>query len=117
MQVGYKSADAAVWSSKGRPMAADTIGQGGGAVPRASADPQSGLSIVVPLHNEANSLSVLHARIIEQGRALRSARNLATEVVYVDDGSSDATLEAARALAPMASMSRSSRCHAISARR
>ena len=81
-------------------MAADTIGQGGGAVPRASADPQSGLSIVVPLHNEANSLSVLHARIIEQGRALRSARNLATEVVYVDDGSSDATLEAARALAP-----------------
>ncbi|HKN11179.1 MAG TPA: glycosyltransferase family 2 protein [Pseudomonadota bacterium] len=81
-------------------MAADTIGQRGGAVPRASAEARPGLSIVVPLHNEANSLSVLHARIIEVARALRSARNLATEVVYVDDGSSDATLEAARALAP-----------------
>jgi glycosyltransferase involved in cell wall biosynthesis len=43
---------------------------------------------------------VLHTRIIEQARRLRSARNLATEVVYVDDGSSDATLAAARALAP-----------------
>jgi polyisoprenyl-phosphate glycosyltransferase len=81
-------------------MAADTIGQGGGAVPRASAEARPGLSIVVPLHNEANSLSVLHTRIIEQARRLRSARNLATEVVYVDDGSSDATLAAARALAP-----------------
>jgi glycosyltransferase involved in cell wall biosynthesis len=81
-------------------MAADTIGQGGGAVPRASAEARPGLSIVVPLHNEANSLSVLHERLIEQARSLRSARNLATEVVYVDDGSSDATLAAARALAP-----------------
>ncbi len=69
-------------------------------MPRASAEARPGLSIVVPLHNEANSLSVLHTRIIEQARRLRSARNLATEVVYVDDGSSDATLAAARALAP-----------------
>jgi polyisoprenyl-phosphate glycosyltransferase len=81
-------------------MAADTIGQGGTALPRASAEVRSGLSIVVPLHNEANSLSALHERLIEQARSLRSARNLATEVVYVDDGSSDATLAAARALAP-----------------
>jgi glycosyltransferase involved in cell wall biosynthesis len=69
-------------------------------VPRAGAEAQSGLSIVVPLHNEANNLSALHTRIIEQARSLRSARKLATEVVYVDDGSSDATLAAARALAP-----------------
>jgi polyisoprenyl-phosphate glycosyltransferase len=81
-------------------MAADTIGQGGAAVPRAGAEAQSGLSIVVPLHNEASNLSALHTRIIEQARSLRSARKLATEVVYVDDGSSDATLAAARALAP-----------------
>src|SRR5215468_7040649 len=61
---------------------------------------QTGLSIVVPLFNEADNLPALHGRIIEVGRALKAARGLATEVVYVDDGSRDATLAVARELPP-----------------
>jgi glycosyltransferase involved in cell wall biosynthesis len=64
--------------------------------PRGSAD--AGLSIVVPLFNEAGNLAALHARIVGVARALRSARGLTTEVVYVDDGSRDATLAVAREL-------------------
>src|SRR5262252_6724874 len=71
-------------------------GAGASARPRGWAD--AGLSIVVPLFNEANSLATLHARIVEVARALKATRGLATEVVYVDDGSRDATLAAARAL-------------------
>jgi glycosyltransferase involved in cell wall biosynthesis len=60
---------------------------------------ESGLSIVVPLFNEADNLSTVHARIVEVARRLKSVRSLATEVVYVDDGSRDATLTIARHLA------------------
>ena len=65
---------------------------------RADAVPQSGLSIVVPMLNEMRNLSALHARIAETARRLKAARNLATEVVYIDDGSRDGTLAAAQAL-------------------
>ena len=57
-----------------------------------------GLSIVVPLFNEASGLASLHARILDVARRLKSARGLALEIVYVDDGSRDATDEVARAL-------------------
>jgi len=70
----------------------------GSAAARPRAFSEAGLSIVVPLFNEANSLATLHARIVEVARALKATRGLATEVVYVDDGSRDATLAAARAL-------------------
>ncbi len=63
-----------------------------------AAPPQAGLSIVVPLFNEVNNLAALHGRLVEVARRL-AARDLATEVVYVDDGSRDATLAAARGLA------------------
>jgi glycosyltransferase involved in cell wall biosynthesis len=56
------------------------------------------LAIVVPLYNEANNLTALHECLAEVARNLRSRRGLATEAVYVDDGSSDGTLTAARAL-------------------
>jgi len=59
-----------------------------------------GLAIVVPLFNEANNLAGLHKRLVEVARRLRTARGLAIEVVYVDDGSSDGTLAQARALPP-----------------
>jgi polyisoprenyl-phosphate glycosyltransferase len=59
---------------------------------------QTGVSIVVPLFNEAGNLAALHGRIIEVARALKARRGLATEVVYVDDGSRDATLAVAREL-------------------
>src|SRR5271155_337980 len=57
-----------------------------------------GLSIVVPLYNEAASLARLHARLVEVARKLAATRSLACEVVYVDDGSRDGTLAIAREL-------------------
>jgi len=57
-----------------------------------------GLSIVVPVHNEAAGLPALHARIAEAVARLTSARALAVEIVYVDDGSSDQTAAIARDL-------------------
>jgi polyisoprenyl-phosphate glycosyltransferase len=71
-------------------------------MPRAGTGPgagaEAGLSIVVPLYNEAGGLAALHERIAEVARHLKRARGLAVEVVYVDDGSRDATLEVARGL-------------------
>jgi glycosyltransferase involved in cell wall biosynthesis len=78
-------------------MPAQVIGRHGGNGSQATAQP--GLSIVVPLFNEANNLATLHARLVEVARRLKDTRGLATEVVYVDDGSSDATLATARGLA------------------
>jgi polyisoprenyl-phosphate glycosyltransferase len=58
----------------------------------------AGLSIVVPLYNEAKGLARLHARLAEAARDLSAQRGLAVEVVYVDDGSRDETLSVARGL-------------------
>jgi polyisoprenyl-phosphate glycosyltransferase len=58
----------------------------------------TGLSIVVPLYNEAAGLAALHARICEMAQGLKDTRSLHCEVVYVDDGSRDATLTIARGL-------------------
>src|SRR6476469_5591908 len=58
-----------------------------------------GLSIVVPLSNEAAGLAHLHQRLADLARTLRQRYRLACEVVYVDDGSADATLAIARGLA------------------
>jgi glycosyltransferase involved in cell wall biosynthesis len=57
-----------------------------------------GLSIVVPLYNEATGLVLLHERLNTLATALRQRYGLACEVVYVDDGSADATLGIARGL-------------------
>jgi glycosyltransferase involved in cell wall biosynthesis len=69
---------------------------------RKTADAESGvaggLSIVVPLYNEAASLERLHARLVEVARTLAATRSLACEVVYVDDGSRDGSLAIASAL-------------------
>ncbi len=59
-----------------------------------------GLSIVVPLYNEAAGLSSLHQRLCNLAKALSDRHRLACEVVYVDDGSSDTTLSIARGLTP-----------------
>ncbi len=58
-----------------------------------------GLSIVVPLYNEAAGLALLHARLVSLAQTLKGRYGLACEVIYVDDGSSDATLSIARGLA------------------
>jgi polyisoprenyl-phosphate glycosyltransferase len=58
-----------------------------------------GLSIVVPLFNEAAGLALLHERLIGLARSLRQRYGLSCEVVYVDDGSRDTTLKIAHSLA------------------
>src|SRR5690242_10930344 len=57
-----------------------------------------GLSIVVPVYNEAAGLARLHDRLSVLATTLRQRYRLACEVVYVDDGSTDRTLEIARGL-------------------
>jgi len=57
-----------------------------------------GLSIVVPLFNEAATLERMHARLIEVAQRLAATRALTCEVIYVDDGSRDGTLAIAREL-------------------
>lgn len=59
---------------------------------------RAGLSIVVPAYNEAAGLAHLHARLVEIARRLRADRGLAVEIVYIDDGSADATGEVAAGL-------------------
>jgi polyisoprenyl-phosphate glycosyltransferase len=58
-----------------------------------------GLSIVVPLYNEAAGLTSLHERLVGLAKTLKGRYGLASEVVYVDDGSADTTLTIARGLA------------------
>jgi polyisoprenyl-phosphate glycosyltransferase len=74
-----------------------TAGQASGAsalAPQAAA----GLSIVVPVFNEAGGLPQLHRMLVEVASTLRRRWGLACEVVYVDDGSRDQSLAIANAL-------------------
>lgn len=64
----------------------------------ASAAAAQGLSIVVPVYNEAAGLALLHERLTGLARTLRQRYGLTCEVIYVDDGSADATLTIARGL-------------------
>src|SRR3954447_5998026 len=57
-----------------------------------------GLSIVVPLFNEALGLRGLHERLSEIAKFLSGKYGLKLEAVYVDDGSRDTTLEVANSL-------------------
>jgi polyisoprenyl-phosphate glycosyltransferase len=74
-----------------------TSDQRSGAV-RRHPSAEGGLSIVVPVYNEATGLAALHARLAEVAAALGAERGLACEIVYVDDGSRDASLATAFAL-------------------
>jgi glycosyltransferase involved in cell wall biosynthesis len=57
-----------------------------------------GLSIVVPLLNEAPGLARLHERLSALAIKLKQRYGLPCEAIYVDDGSTDATLTVARDL-------------------
>src|SRR3954469_7685920 len=61
-----------------------------------------GLSIVIPLYNEARGLAALHEQLAVMARDLAAARSLAIEVIYVDDGSRDNSAEIARGLPAVA---------------
>lgn len=63
-------------------------------------DAAAGLSIVVPLFNEARGLEALHQRIITVARRMTAKRKLPVEIVYVDDGSHDSTSSVAQGLSP-----------------
>jgi hypothetical protein len=64
-------------------------------MPRNGEPPRPDLSIVVPLFNEAATLEELHRRL----RTVALVLGLRTEIIYVDDGSTDATTEIVAALA------------------
>jgi polyisoprenyl-phosphate glycosyltransferase len=77
-----------------RPLAAaDAIGSG-----ENRAEAAAGLSIVVPLHNEAASVVRLHAGLMEVAEIIGAKWHLPCEVVYIDDGSTDETLAVAQTL-------------------
>jgi glycosyltransferase involved in cell wall biosynthesis len=59
---------------------------------------EAGLSIVVPLYNEAAGLSRLHANLADVVQQLGRSRKLYCEIVYVDDGSKDETFALAKSL-------------------
>ncbi len=63
---------------------------------------QSGLSVVIPMFNEAKGLPGLHERIAEVARFLKIKHGLAMEVVYVDDGSRDESSRVAQTLPAIA---------------
>ncbi|CAN5340584.1 glycosyltransferase family 2 protein [soil metagenome] len=58
----------------------------------------AGLSIVVPVYNEAPGLAIFHDRLGALATTLKQRHSVACEVVYVDDGSADGTLAIARQL-------------------
>jgi glycosyltransferase involved in cell wall biosynthesis len=66
--------------------------------PGTAAPDADGLSIVVPIYNEASNLPALHERLTALAQRLNKERQIAVEVVYVDDGSRDNTVEIARRL-------------------
>ena len=57
-----------------------------------------GLSIIVPVYNEAAGLPKIHDQICAMAVKLHAERGLACEIVYVDDGSHDGSLTVARGL-------------------
>ena len=58
----------------------------------------AGLSIIIPVYNEAANLPTLHNRLLALAAEFARSRGLRVELVYVDDGSRDASLEVLRSL-------------------
>jgi polyisoprenyl-phosphate glycosyltransferase len=94
--LGYDVSDTA-FGCDGKTMSPDQR-DGAGMVRRHPAPSGVGLSIVIPVYNEAAGLPALHASICEVAARLAAERGLACEIVYVDDGSRDGSLAAALAL-------------------
>jgi polyisoprenyl-phosphate glycosyltransferase len=94
--LGYDVSDTA-FGRDGKTMSPDQR-DGASMVRRHPAPGGVGLSIVIPVYNEAAGLPALHASICKIAAGLAAERGLSCEIVYVDDGSRDASLAAALAL-------------------
>lgn len=57
--------------------------------------PDLGISVILPVHNEEQNIPVLHRRLL----AVLEAMEQTFELLYVDDGSTDRSLDLVRALA------------------
>jgi polyisoprenyl-phosphate glycosyltransferase len=79
-------------------MAVATANRAGTGTGRDTPPAAAGLSIVVPVYNEGGGLARFHANLVEVARRLRQTRGLATEVIYVDDGSRDNSFAVAGSL-------------------
>jgi glycosyltransferase involved in cell wall biosynthesis len=79
-------------------MTATTMQRGNDRGDAARSGISAGLSIIVPVYNEAEGLARLHEQITMVARGLRQTRGLGCEIVYVDDGSRDSSLAVARGL-------------------
>lgn len=55
------------------------------------------ISVVVPIFNEEDNVEKLHARILEECKKLEKS----FEIIFVDDGSADKTVERCKNLAPL----------------
>ena len=79
-------------------MTATSLPRANDRIDAATSGASAGLSIIVPVYNEASGLAELHTRIVEAARALRQTRGLGCEIIYVDDGSRDESCAVARGL-------------------
>ena len=77
---------------------ATTLSERASALRTTQTGSDAGLSIVVPVYNEAAGLARLHATLTAVVKRLRETRRLRCELIYIDDGSRDDTLTLARAL-------------------
>lgn len=59
------------------------------------------LSIIIPVYNEENSVAILHKEIVDSLRSLGHP----FEIIFVDDGSTDGTLEELKKLSPAKTIS------------
>jgi glycosyltransferase involved in cell wall biosynthesis len=88
--LGYDVSDTA-FGRDGMTMSPDQ--RDGASIARRHPAPEGvGLSIVIPVYNEAAGLAGLHANICKTAAVLAAERGLACEIIYVDDGSRDASL-------------------------
>src|SRR5437016_1621055 len=62
---------------------ATSLGAAAGPPARSRARAEAGLSIIIPLYNEAGGLVALHDRIVDVANRLNHSHRLVAEVIYV----------------------------------